>query len=121
MSPSRSGKIYLGSFKSVGIIKNLTPTLIYFICYRKNPVEYRVNSRIIDVEQDCKALQKFNITIFIPTKERGTHRVTYSDCIFTPIGKGIAEELIAEGFCRQMRENLDFRNRRVFNLSFVIL
>jgi len=119
LSSTRPRKIYLGSFKSVGVIKKLNPTLIYFICYRKNPVEYRVNSRIIDVEQDCQALQKFNITIFIPPKARIAHRVTYSDCIFTAFGKSIMEELIEESLCSQMHENLDFKNRRVFNLSFV--
>ncbi len=39
-------------------VKEIHPILIFFICYRGRPNKYPIDSRILDIQEDCKVLSK---------------------------------------------------------------
>ncbi len=71
------------------------PILIYFICHLDNPDKFKSN--LFNYETDCRKLQsKFDITEYIPPRERKTHEVR---CRLKNDYKDIARELIEQRVC----------------------
>ncbi len=95
-------KMYsLASFKSLKEIAFDDPSLIYYICHKIDPTKYQIEP-FIDVEQDCKRLDKHGITEFKYSKERSTHGVTQESCNFSRYGKNVAIELCQKGICDEI-------------------
>lgn len=86
----------LASFKSLKEMAFDDPSLIYYICHKIEPTKYPIEP-FIDVEQDCKKLDKYGITEFKSSKERSTHGVTEESCNFSRYGKNIAKDLCQKG------------------------
>lgn len=101
--------IYLGSLNAVNVLKkvvtNFTPELIYLICYLGKPDDYKLDSRFLDREIDCKKLEKLDITIF--QKPVHLHR---GICELTTPGKTIFNELIIHKVCQEIRKIFNDRD-----------
>ncbi len=84
------------------------PTLIYYICHIFNQTKY-TSEPFIDIQEDCKKLssKKYEITVYIPPRERPTHSVTGQSCNFSRYGRRIAEELCQKGICDEILKLLN--------------
>jgi len=82
-------------------IANKNPKLLYYICYKGNPVNFPIKYPIIDEQEDCKELSRFNIFDYEPPYERDTHRPEPS-CTFTNMGRKIFKELVKKNVCKEM-------------------
>jgi len=118
MSRERISLAYLQNRKLLERIADTDPSLIYFICFRGNRLEFPIDSRILDIEQACRELSKFDLMIFNPPHNRNTHVVTERDCNLTRQGKSVFNELIENNICQTIRDQLDFSNNEAFTQSF---
>lgn len=74
------------------------PILIYYICHLENPDRFKSN--LFNFEEDCRKLRnKFDITEYIPPRERKTHWV---GCRLKSEYKDIVRELIEQGVCENL-------------------
>jgi hypothetical protein len=77
------------------------PKLLYYICYKGNPDDFPIKYPLVDEQEDCKELSRFNIFDYEPPYERDTHRPEPS-CKFTNKGKKIFKELVKKKACKEM-------------------
>ncbi len=117
--------IYLGHLKNIDIIKALAndnSAYIYFICFRGSDGVFQLDSRIIDLEVDCRELKKkYRITNFKFRSERTGHFVTKKDCELNSRGEKIYEELKENGICNKLKTLIESENnltRMKFNSIF---
>jgi len=75
------------------------PYLLYFICYKGDSELYPIKRPLIDEQEDCKELSRFNIFNYKAPYERSTHEPY---CRFTTPGKKIFKELTEKDICSEM-------------------
>ncbi|MBD3342555.1 MAG: hypothetical protein GF353_25875 [Candidatus Lokiarchaeota archaeon] len=81
-------------------IAELDPLLIYYICHLGDRDKFK--SSEFDDEIDCRPLsEKWNLTIYTPSKIRKTHRV---NCRLKRKYKEISNELINSGVCKDLKQ-----------------
>lgn len=116
--------ISLAYLRNRGIIRKIiekNPKLLYYICHKKNQKQFPLYP-ILDVQEDCKELKKFNITKYKAPWERSTHAITRQSCEFTKFGQEVAEELMEENICLELfnllQDNMVRNNQETFIKKF---
>ncbi|MGV9171912.1 MAG: hypothetical protein ACOC44_09215 [Promethearchaeia archaeon] len=79
------------------------PKLLYFICHKMRPDYYPIQWPLIDRQEDCKTLSKFNLFDYTPPRERDTH-ISDPFCKFRKSGEKVAKELLEKNICKEMLE-----------------
>ena len=109
---------YLDCKERLRKIIEIHPILVYFICNLGNSVNFKLDSRVMNRQEDCRKLSYLDITSYLRPSERTQHTITGMDCQFTTSGKKIFYELSENDICRKIVERCDFRNRDSFDKSF---
>ena len=100
-------------------VKEIHPILIFFICYRGRPNKYPIDSRILDIQEDCKVLsKKLDLMNYKGPSKRVSHNVTYKDCVFKRSGRLMFNELKEKKICKLIHEKCNFKDRESFATSF---
>jgi len=92
---------YLRNRGTVEKIIKKNPKLIYYMCHKENQNQFPLYP-ILDVQEDCKELKRFNITKYKAPWERSTHTITRQSCEFTKFGQEVAAELIEKKICLEL-------------------
>jgi len=98
--------IFLSDFSYRDILKDLAnkhPILIYFLCFRNNPIEFP-NIGLFDFEKDCCELERFGLANYKYRYGRRGHDVTEEDCRITRFGIIVYNELKFHNICQKMFE-----------------
>jgi hypothetical protein len=110
MKKSLANINYISTIKKVVSIDS---SLLNLICYRgsqEEDQEIQLDSRIIDMEIDCRSLGKLNIVEYTPPSERPSHPILHQHCSLTNLGKEIYKELKTVGLCGEMHIFLKSQN-----------
>lgn len=96
-------KISLSHLNNSELLKDIAkddPILIYYICHLGDPEKFKAH--IFDFETDCRKLaDKYDITIFIPQRERKTHE---PNCRLRKENELISKELIDNQVCEKFQQ-----------------
>lgn len=92
---------YLNYKNTIKEIAFKNPKLLYFICFKGKPEKFPLKRPLIDIQEDCKELSRFNIFNYKAPYERPTH-ISDPFCSFTRYGKRIFEEMYQSRVCREL-------------------
>lgn len=90
----------LNSSELLKVIAEDDPLLIYYICHLGDREKFKAH--IFDFETDCRKLgDKYDITIFIPQRERKTHK---PNCRLRKGNELFSKELIDNQICEKFQQ-----------------
>lgn len=102
-------KINLSHLNSSELFKDIAeddPILIYYICHLGDPNKFEAH--FFDFETDCRKLaDRYDITIFIPQKERKTHKPY---CRLRKDNEALSKELIDNKVCDKLQQFFEQRD-----------